>query len=1493
MVRLVVILSIVFCSQACDTPVDLFFVSPISASAPHQGSQCDPFSGLKQALVTIHRDATLRLLPSVGTFSLSEFMQVRYILKVSGNQQVINLEAGLAVLSGASLEIANATIGIGSGQPQQLFAVEGQLFLQNCVLKFLPVTVITAFSGYVSLVNCKFESNSGVGVRVVRWGVTILLDSLQLLRHRDTFLSISPSSGSGNLTLNLVNSQVEYCQGFQPVFSINLPANGNVVFSSSQFRENENPMFSFSVARSTVLLLNLSFSFNTAIGLQVASYLSTFQVKNLVWKSNSNLLADFYSLTGEALLSNLTISGQKEVGLIQVAGADLSSCSLIVTNYSVSNTDIINLDRTIGILYAAYCTVSMRNISLSSVWITSDATSKLRALIYCEYGVMFIEDLYALTSGSSSSFISSFYSSLYISNFLAEKIDSPSIAISQIFGSLFVQHATFIDLNMFLIRFSRFAKDSLFDVSFVAVMSADIRLQDIHIINQTEAARYDVCFVAALSNITLQAVVLDEINFAQMMILISSKGTLSNAVVTGITDYVALLLMGESSVVINDMYVRLSPYFYRTAVQCIIGANVNDQVTASNLYIDQTAATALIAAKSSVFQLYNITIMNSMILQMIGTISHSSITVIGMRVRSCTGGLGVSFQSDIYFADADIREIAGADSFLDLYSSNATFVGVLLNGISAERFGKVAQFSSLTMRDCVWKNLHARTGSGWQLSDATVLISDSRFTAIRSTFMQASLSRVSVKRTVFRDVFNIITSSKSRNSYGGVLGCLDCYSVLLEGVFVFNSSAIKGGALSIVSQSVEGLLTIRNSTFELCSSVTLGGALFLQSTSMDIDSCVFQYNRAESAGGALDLSVDPSNAKLIQRSVFRENTAFEGGAIKWRNAPLTLVHIAFHDNKAEYGPDLASYPASLISVARFAAEGEVSAENAKVPLAFEILDHYGKIVTTATNYVLTLQAPPDKVTFGGNKVALSNKGLFNFTSITVLAPPASNQTLSVQMVWNTISFTGKTTVPFRNCTSGEIYHSDYCEYCNPGNVSFFPDDLSCTHCPDNAVCYGGNNMTVLAGYWRSSVNSSKILACPLLGKCLGGVVGACAEGFTGKLCTECAQGYYRASFVECEKCGNAVETGLMVAAILLCIVVFMGAVAYLSQGHLDVFRLFVLKSLINHAQLLSTIIPFKVSYPYLIKYTLQTVAFFSSLRIYDLQLTCYDFSSAEYIKTVLGTLVLPILFPFSLLIACLNLKKYWQTVCVLMSSCLLFTPAIATQSLAYLLACEEVNSEEWLFTDMSEKCWVDAHLTLVYSIIVISIGFNLLLPLLLVLLTRLLRPDTFEKYFPMWCAGQRLALWDLGLCACKCASFWLELHSLVYTPLGQASYLLVLLTSYSVINVFSHSFTYSGGFYFCLAEISVLVVMSSAGLGSFYFYHSPVDSVMNFPISMVFIGVNGGYFSVCIFLLVTGQLQCFFPHPAARSDMGLSEIMRVPNNSLLEAGETPKDDAAR
>lgn len=196
-------------------------------------------------------------------------------------------------------------------------------------------------------------------------------------------------------------------------------------------------------------------------------------------------------------------------------------------------------------------------------------------------------------------------------------------------------------------------------------------------------------------------------------------------------------------------------------------------------------------------------------------------------------------------------------------------------------------------------------------------------------------------------------------------------------------------------------------------------------------------------------------------------------------------------------------------------------------------------------------------------------------------------------------------------------------------------------------------------------------------------------------------------------------------------------------------------------------------------------------------------------------------------------------------------------------------------------------MTLVYNLTALSVFFNLILPLLLVTLTRLLSPDTFAQYFPMWCAGQHWVLWDLLLCACKCASFLLELHSLAYTPLGQASYLFIILSVYSVISVFLHSFAYSQEFYFSLATLSTMVVMCSAGLSSYYFYHAPGDSPIDVSISALFAGLNGGYFSVCLLLLVTGQPQCLRKAvPSSELELGLSRVMRVPNNSYIEEVES-------
>lgn len=62
---------------------------------------------------------------------------------------------------------------------------------------------------------------------------------------------------------------------------------------------------------------------------------------------------------------------------------------------------------------------------------------------------------------------------------------------------------------------------------------------------------------------------------------------------------------------------------------------------------------------------------------------------------------------------------------------------------------------------------------------------------------------------------------------------------------------------------------------------------------------------------------------------------------------------------------------------------------------------------------------------------------------------------------------------------GEIYqkYSTYTEcYECPYNKYTF-DFTSCYDCPEGAICYGGTNLEVRDGYWRSSNMTANIISC--------------------------------------------------------------------------------------------------------------------------------------------------------------------------------------------------------------------------------------------------------------------------------------------------------------------------------------------------------------------------------------------------------------------------------
>jgi hypothetical protein len=74
----------------------------------------------------------------------------------------------------------------------------------------------------------------------------------------------------------------------------------------------------------------------------------------------------------------------------------------------------------------------------------------------------------------------------------------------------------------------------------------------------------------------------------------------------------------------------------------------------------------------------------------------------------------------------------------------------------------------------------------------------------------------------------------------------------------------------------------------------------------------------------------------------------------------------------------------------------------------------------------------------------------------------------------------------------------------PTTYSIADSAIVCKTCVDNALCPGGNQINVSAGYWRANMSTDNINICFVKGACPGGLENnSCTIGYKGILCHEC------------------------------------------------------------------------------------------------------------------------------------------------------------------------------------------------------------------------------------------------------------------------------------------------------------------------------------------------------------------------------------------------------
>lgn len=100
----------------------------------------------------------------------------------------------------------------------------------------------------------------------------------------------------------------------------------------------------------------------------------------------------------------------------------------------------------------------------------------------------------------------------------------------------------------------------------------------------------------------------------------------------------------------------------------------------------------------------------------------------------------------------------------------------------------------------------------------------------------------------------------------------------------------------------------------------------------------------------------------------------------------------------------------------------------------------------------------------------------------------------------------------------------------------------CERCPDGGYCSGGTTRAAAKpGHWMSPSDPLAFLPCSPPSSCPGGGPASCAEGYSGRMCSQCLKGWYRTSG-SCGHCpkGSAalVFVFFVVAALLVALLLF-------------------------------------------------------------------------------------------------------------------------------------------------------------------------------------------------------------------------------------------------------------------------------------------------------------------------------------------------------------------
>lgn len=487
--------------------------------------------------------------------------------------------------------------------------------------------------------------------------------------------------------------------------------------------------------------------------------------------------------------------------------------------------------------------------------------------------------------------------------------------------------------------------------------------------------------------------------------------------------------------------------------------------------------------------------------------------------------------------------------------------------VTGNGVGSLLSGNEISFQRCTWKNNEAVSHGGAVAASAdnVVIINACRF----------DNNAGGLGGGVFADQNNNISLSNSyviansaTQAGGGLAFDLNNHVYVTSMNISYNSAGTIGGGLRLMGDSIthfNGDSHVHGNSAKFAG----GGVAISQSPlwSLATNGSLMLVSNTADRGSAIYLNDLVHNNEVLHDLMIMYNVAGIGGTVFWMYGAMTEEPAGISSesntwmgNVAPYAPKVGTQAISIIGPSAY----EVTVYGGALNPAptFQLYDFYDHLLHLDGSTTISASINTANVSCHGQSPLLAGSNMFGsgvpvqnttavFSALEVYCSPQGSmevmfQATNVGGVASEYTIRNTTLMSFRSCVAGEKYTARQCEVCPPGSFSLQADAYTCSDCLGMTgvkECYS-NQLDLDPGYWRRYPTNEEVMACDSDVGCIGGNLtgdGVCALGYTGPLCSVCAEGYFSVSGL-CVACAGSVMTPTLIAYICVFLVMLSAAI---------------------------------------------------------------------------------------------------------------------------------------------------------------------------------------------------------------------------------------------------------------------------------------------------------------------------------------------------------------